>query len=123
MTKNIKDCFNLAEKIKAKRLGDPTCSSKNVFLKDFDEAEKLIIEKGSNVRGRVYELWEPHLGIINIFDEYPFQDPDGNLALSTRQMKHMKEWARPIDVADPATFIRGMPDIATEINGFEVMQK
>ena len=30
---------------------------------------------------------------------------------------------RPIDVADPSQFINGMPDIATQINGFEIMQK
>lgn len=30
---------------------------------------------------------------------------------------------RPIDVADSSQFINGMPDIATQINGFEIMQK
>lgn len=30
---------------------------------------------------------------------------------------------RPIDVADSSQFTNGMPDIATQINGFEIMQK
>jgi len=30
---------------------------------------------------------------------------------------------RPIDFADPSQFVNGMPDIATEINVFEIMQK
>jgi len=30
---------------------------------------------------------------------------------------------RPVDFADSKQFVNGMPDIATQINGFEVMQK
>ena len=123
MTKNVKDCFFLAEKIKAKRDVDPAFVMKKVYLSQFNQAEQFYIEKCNTIRGHVFELWEPRFGIINIFEPKQFNDPDGLLPLSLKQMRNHKSWSRPIDVADPKHFINGKPDIATEINGFEVMQK
>jgi len=45
------------------------------------------------------------------------------LKLSIKQMERLKEWVRPCDVIPSDQWVNGMPDIATEINGYEVMQK
>jgi hypothetical protein len=44
------------------------------------------------------------------------------LSLSIKQMERLKEWVRPCDVISGDQWINGMPDIATEINGYEVQQ-
>jgi len=49
-----------------------------------------------------------------------YQDPDGMLKLSIKQMERLKEWVRPCDVIPSDQWLNGMPDVATEINGFEV---
>ena len=42
------------------------------MMSNYNELEKVIIKKGSVVKGKTYELWEPHLGIINIYEESVF---------------------------------------------------
>lgn len=36
-------------------------------------------------------------------------------------MKNLQEWARPKDHIPHEQFVNGMPDIATQVNGYEVM--
>jgi len=45
------------------------------------------------------------------------------LQLSLKQMQKLKHWVRAIDVLDPQNFVRGVPDVATQITGYEIMQK
>jgi len=45
------------------------------------------------------------------------------LPLSVKQMERLKEWVRPCDVIPSDQWVNGMPDIATEINGYEVQQQ
>ena len=52
-----------------------------------------------------------------------YEDPEGLLPLSVRQMQKLREWSRPKDMIPHEQFVNGMPDIATGINGYEVMQK
>ena len=59
----------------------------------------------------------------SIFANEHYEDPAGLLPLSVKQMRSLKEWARPIDTISSDQFINGKPDIATNINGYEVMQK
>ena len=59
----------------------------------------------------------------SIFAKEHYEDPGGLLPLSVKQMKSLKEWARPIDTISSDQFVNGKPDIATQINGYEVMQK
>jgi len=61
--------------------------------------------------------------VVNIYAETQFEDPEGYLPLSVRQMKHLKSWSRPIQVADPLKIMNGRLNVAEQINGFEVMQK
>jgi hypothetical protein len=87
----------------------------------YDAAEQMLIEKGSDVRGKHFDVWQPESGIINIFENIHYEDPGGLLPLNVRQMKSLKEWARPIDTIPANQFVNGKPDIATNINGYEVM--
>ena len=48
-------------------------------------------------------------------------DPNGMLPLSLKQMQKLKYWFRAIDILDSAHFVRGVPDVATEITGYEIM--
>ena len=45
------------------------------------------------------------------------------LPLSIKQMKHFKQWVRPIEVIDRSQYVQGRPDVATGITGYEVMQR
>lgn len=74
------------------------------------------------MRNKVFNIFSPEQGITNIFANEVFMDPDGMLALSVKQMERLKEWVRPCDVIPSDQWINGMPDIATEINGYEVSQ-
>lgn len=38
-------------------------------------------------------------------------------------MKHFKEWVRPIEIISSSNYVNGIPDIATNISGYEVMQR
>ena len=76
-------------------------------MSQFNEEEKLILEKGSKVRGKEFPIWEQHFGVFNIYEETQFNDPDGYLPLSVRQMKHLKAWIRPIQVANPLKIMNG----------------
>ena len=49
----------------------------------------------------------------SIFENKHFEDPDGLLPLSVKQMQRLKEWARPIDHIPSSQYVNGMPDIAT----------
>lgn len=63
------------------------------------------------------------MGIVNVFENDLFEDPDGLLPLSMKQMKALNNWARPIEVLKKTEFVNGMPEVAGEITGYEVMQK
>jgi hypothetical protein len=65
-------------------------------------------------------MWRPKFGITNIFDPQLFIDPDGQLPLSLKISKNLQAWMRPIDVLTADQLINGMPDIGSDINGFEV---
>ena len=60
---------------------------------------------------------------MNIFENKHFEDPDGLLALSCKQMERLREWARPKDHIPAEQWVNGMPDIATQVTGYEVMQQ
>ena len=51
--------------------------------------------------------------VTSIYENKHYEDPDGLLALSVRQMQRLKEWARPKDHISTDQFVNGMPDIAT----------
>jgi len=38
-------------------------------------------------------------------------------------MQKLKFWFRAIDILDSSHFVRGVPDVATSITGYEIMQK
>ena len=38
-------------------------------------------------------------------------------------MKHFKEWMRPIEIIDKKFYVNGTPDVATQITGYEIMQR
>lgn len=38
-------------------------------------------------------------------------------------MKQFSTWVRPHEVIDKAQYVNGRPDIATNISGYEVMQR
>jgi hypothetical protein len=38
-------------------------------------------------------------------------------------MKHFSEWVRPSEIIDRNLYINGRPDVATNITGYEVMQR
>ena len=59
----------------------------------------------------------------SIFESRQWEDPEGLLALSVKQMKNLKTWVRAPELISREQLVNGMPDIATEINGYEVMQK
>ena len=63
------------------------------------------------------------MGITNLYSKTQWTDPIGMLPLSLKQMQKLKHWGRAIDVLDPANFVRGVPDVATGITGYEIMQK
>ena len=60
---------------------------------------------------------------FSIFENKHFEDPDGLLPLSVKQMTNLREWARPKDHIPAEHWVNGMPDVATQVNGYEVMQK
>ena len=118
-TENLKMAEAIAQKIKE----DPTCDAVKEYLKTFDQAEQIIIQKSTNVRNRHLDIWDPKRGIINIFENKHFEDPEGLLPLSVRQMQSLKEWTKFADMVSKSDYVNGMVDVATEINGFEVQQK
>ena len=61
--------------------------------------------------------------MCSIFANEFYEDPDGLLPLSLKQMKHFSSWVRPVEVIDRSTYINGKPDIATNITGYEIMQR
>mmetsp|Transcript_7314 Transcript_7314/g.6517 ORF Transcript_7314/g.6517 Transcript_7314/m.6517 type:complete len:84 (+) Transcript_7314:427-678(+) len=52
-----------------------------------------------------------------------FEDADGMLPLSLKQMKNFGHWVRPVDVVDKSHYVDGHPDVATFVSGYEVMQR
>lgn len=70
-----------------------------------------------------YELWSPSLGITNIYANKQYLDPNGMLPLSLKHMQRLKHWARAIDVLDSKHFVGGVPDIASQITGYEITQR
>ena len=89
----------------------------------FDAAEQIILERSKMIGNKQVDIWKPENAIINIFEGKHFEDPDGLLPLAVRQMQKLREWARPKDHIPQDQFVNGMPDIATQVNGYEVMQK
>ena len=81
----------------------------------------MILQRSTQYKRLVFDIWSPEQAIINIFENKHFEDPDGLLTLSVRQMQRLREWARPKDHIDSSNFVNGMPDIATQVNGYEVM--
>jgi hypothetical protein len=51
--------------------------------------------------------------VCSIFSTELYEDPDGLLPLSLKQLKHFNEWVHPSEVIDHAQFIGGKPDIAS----------
>ena len=45
------------------------------------------------------------------------------LPLSLKQLQKLKAWFRAIDILDSKYFVKGVPDVATGITGYEIMQK
>ena len=45
------------------------------------------------------------------------------LNLSLKQMKRLKYWYRAIEILDRSHFVNGVPDVATGVTGYEIMQK
>ncbi len=60
---------------------------------------------------------------ISIFANESYEDPDGLLPLSLKQMKHFSQWVRPVEIIDKQKYINGKPDVATGITGYEIMQR
>jgi calpain-7 len=61
--------------------------------------------------------------MTNIYANQQYADPNGMLPLSLKQLEKLKCWCRAIDVLDSKNFVRGVPDVATAITGYEIMQK
>jgi Calpain family cysteine protease len=61
--------------------------------------------------------------LCSIFSSAPYEDPEGLLALSSKQQKHFKEWVRPHEIIDSKSYINNQPDVATGITGYEIMQR
>lgn len=70
-----------------------------------------------------FDLWSPALGITNIYDNKQYIDPNGMPSLSLKQHSRLKGWYRAVDVLDSKHFVRGVPVVADQITGFEIMQK
>ena len=49
--------MQFAEHIQNKINTDPTCDAKKVFMSKYDAAEQMLIEKGSDVRGKHFDVW------------------------------------------------------------------
>jgi len=92
-------------------------------MKEFDPVEQIIIERSSTVRNRTLDLWQPAKGIINIFENKHFEDPQGLLPLSVRQMTNLLEWTKYADTVPSDQYVNNVVDVATQINGYEVVQK
>ena len=92
-------------------------------MSQFNEKEQSIINAASIIRDINFDLWSPQLGITNIYSNKQYLDPNGMLPLSLSQMQKLKHYARAIDILDKKHFVRGVPDIANQITGFEIMQK
>lgn len=45
------------------------------------------------------------------------------LPLSLKQMQRLKYWYRAVDILDRSNFVNGVPDVATGVTGYEIMQK
>ena len=100
----------------------PEFTFENVLKKQYKEHELKFIEKGSSVSGRLYDLWSPEKGIINIFEGEDYKDPDGLLPLSQSQMKDFNIWLRPHEFYAEHLH-NDKIIIADEITGYEVQQK
>jgi len=70
-----------------------------------------------------YDLWSPPHGITNIYSQTLYTDPNGTLPLSLKDHGNFDHWARLIDVLDKQYYINGLPDVASQITGYEVQQK
>ena len=44
------------------------------------------------------------------------------LPLALSQMQRLKHWVRAVDALDRKLFVNGLPDVATNITGFEIKQ-
>ena len=64
MEKNLNDNFKLAMFIKEKIDSDITCDARKQFLLKFEPAERVIIEKSCNSKGRFIDLWSVHAGVV-----------------------------------------------------------
>jgi len=73
----------------------------------------MILERSKTYKGLQFDIWSPEQAIINIFANEHYEDPDGLLTLSVRQMQRLKEWARPKDHISSGDYVNGMPDVAT----------
>ena len=60
------------------------------------------------------------IAYFSIFENKEYVDPDGLLPLSVKQMEKLKYWQRAVDMIPTEQLVNGMPDIATDINGYEV---
>jgi hypothetical protein len=63
------------------------------------------------------------LGLTNIYSIKQFFDPNGMLPLSLKQMQRLKYWYRAADILDRSYFVNGVPDVANNVTGYEIMQK
>ena len=78
--------------------------------------EKEVLARSSTIAGK---LFYPYMGDGQRerfhFDE-PWEDPDGLLPLSAKQVQHLKGWARPSD------FIRGEPTMIYLVSSMSITQ-
>ena len=56
--------LQFAESIQQKINSDPTCNAREVFMKQYAAAEQILIEKGSDIKGRHFPVWAPESGMI-----------------------------------------------------------
>lgn len=61
--------------------------------------------------------------MTNIYSQKQYVDPNGLLPLSLKQMQKLKHWFRAIDILDRSHFKNGVPVVADQITGYEIMQK
>lgn len=124
MTVEFNKTLTLAEEIAKKIKSDPIkFDVQQKYLADFNDQEKTIINAASIYRDINYELWSPQLAITNIYANKQFIDPNGMLTLGLEQMQRLKGWYRAIDILDKKHFVGGVPDVATNITGYEIRQK
>ena len=82
------DKSGVASKLKAK--------SRNIRAQNAYTTKELdVLRRSSTINGRIFLPWID-IDLEENFDfEEPFSDPDGLLALSSKQLKHFAAWRRP----------------------------